>query len=185
MKYPPETRPKYLIKAAHYRPLHGNSTRPANTWGIGDSGVRGVGFGRHLGRRKGQKTPVLQKKEVLYPLRPRGYRTFDLVDILVDRGGRRRGRVNNGWAGYAQKIHMQKTAKGQLCSCPLAVCQKRERRENLDAIIIPARCFYVNPIVKTFTICLHIVHDRLLTFSRICCILSKLTIRILNDLRKE
>ena len=185
MKYPLETRPKYSIKAAHYRPLHGNSTQPANTWGIGDSGFWAVWFGRHLGRRKGRKSIVLQKKEVLYPLRPRGYRTFDLVDILVDRGGRRPFCGSDGPANYAQKIHIQKTAKGQLCSCPLAVCQKRERRENLDAIIIPARCFYVNPIVKTFTICLHIVHDRLLTFSRICCILSKLTIRILNDLRKE
>ena len=111
MKYPPETRPKYLIKAAHYRPLHGNSIQPANPWGNGDSGVWGVGFGRHLGRRKGQKTPILQKKEVLYPLRPRGYRTFDLVDILVDRDGRRRSKVNNGWAGYARKVQPLSTPR--------------------------------------------------------------------------
>ena len=106
MKYPLETRPKYSIKAAHYRPLHGNCTQPANPWDIGDSGVWGVGFGRHLGRRKGQKPPILQKKEVLYPLRPRGYRTFDLVDILVDRDGRRSRNGGDRPVGGGRKVHI-------------------------------------------------------------------------------
>ncbi len=104
MKYPLETRPKYSIKAAHYRPLHGNSTQPANSWGIGDSGVWGVGFGRHLGRPTPPKSPILQKKEVLYPLRPSGYRTFDLVDILVDRDGRWPLCGSNGAADHARKV---------------------------------------------------------------------------------